>query len=68
MSVPVGWNEDLVEFWLNESSWCADNIISELESQAARMGCLCDTFSAEFVRDATPEDKKRFHIKEIQKS
>lgn len=38
---PVSWGAEDVEFHLNDSSWCADNIIAHLEKVAAEHGCLC---------------------------
>lgn len=55
INVPYAWGKEQIEFHRNDSSWCADNAIQELENQAEQ-GCLCPRFSAEFVRvlDATP--------------
>lgn len=31
MDFPSDWDDDMIEFHLNESSWCCSNLISELE-------------------------------------
>lgn len=41
MSFPGDWDDDMIRFHLNESSWCADNIINELETYSKKHGCIC---------------------------
>lgn len=41
MSFPDDWDDDMIRFHLNESSWCADNIIDELEKYSEEHGCIC---------------------------
>lgn len=31
MDFPLDWDDDMIEFHLNESSWCCSNLINELE-------------------------------------
>lgn len=52
--VPHHWTKDDIERHRNESSWCADNAITELHVDGS---CLCPRFKAEFVRvlDETPQ-------------
>lgn len=58
--VPADWDESMVNFHLNESSWCADNIINDLNRyiNAKNQGapCMCGTFCGKLLRDATEED------------
>jgi hypothetical protein len=58
--VPADWDEDQIEFWLNDSSWCADNMIQRLEeldeAKGDRAPCLCNAFKGAFVREATADD------------
>lgn len=35
------WDDDMIEFHLNESSWCYSNLISELEKYDEKNGCIC---------------------------
>ncbi len=41
MDFPSDWNNDMIEFHLNESSWCCSNLISELEKYDEKNGCIC---------------------------
>ena len=59
---PEYWDKDMVEFHKNRGSWCANNIIPQIEAQAEKMGCLCPTFHTEFIREATEDDEEQFGI------
>ena len=37
MDFPSDWDDDMIEFHLNESSWCCSNLISELENTIRKM-------------------------------
>lgn len=63
ITVPEFWEESTVEFSRNEGSWCADNLLSELEDQAERMGCLCNSVRFSFVREATETDEEFFGLR-----
>lgn len=41
VDVPASWDVDQIEFHRNEGSWCADNMLDELEKLAKDEGCLC---------------------------
>ena len=41
ISVPEHWDVESIEFHRNDSTWCTDNVIPELEHEAERVGCLC---------------------------
>lgn len=41
MDFPSDWDDDMIEFHLNESSWCCSNLISELEKYDEKNGCIC---------------------------
>ena len=49
MEFPVEWDNELIEFHLNDSSWCADNIIEEIESYSEEHGCICGIFKAKVI-------------------
>lgn len=53
-SVPRSWEKDMIEFQLNDGSWCADNILSDLEKVAEDNGCLCSLASFEYIGEVTP--------------
>lgn len=58
--VPVYWTKHEIEFHMNDSSWCASNIVNDLErmdeADEDNRHCLCNDFTGEFLRDATAED------------
>jgi hypothetical protein len=56
--VPEDWDAHMIEFHLNESSSCADNIIEEISELAERRGCACGLQDAAYVRDASDEDEE----------
>lgn len=41
MDFPVEWDNEMIEFYLNESSYCCDNLIDELEKYGEENGCIC---------------------------
>jgi hypothetical protein len=61
ITVPHFWGEDLINFHLNESSWCADNGLDDLDKIIAERGCLCSVFDGEYIEDidTTPTRKLR---------
>jgi len=58
IDVPHFWDEGLIDFRLNDSSWCADNAIEEIGKYREASGdeCLCGIFEGRFIDvvDATP--------------
>lgn len=51
--VPVFWDKEQIDFHYNESSWCADNLLSLIESWQEQTGCcLCGVMEANYVRGA----------------
>ena len=58
-SVPEYWDRELIDFYYNESSWCASNILHKLEERSD-FRCLCDVASFEYLRDATEEDEENW--------
>ena len=49
------WDEKQINFYFNESRWCAVNIIAILDKGPS---CLCEFVTIKYVRDATDEDKE----------
>lgn len=62
LTVPEYWDEDMCNFHKNEGSWCATNIISELERMDDKMGCLCSAAEFTYLREATEEDEEKFQV------
>lgn len=46
---PDEWDDNLINFHLNESSWCCDNYISELQDYADRNTCICPITHSEVL-------------------
>jgi hypothetical protein len=63
MDVPEDWEESMVEFHMNESSSCADNLLRKLSDQAERVGCSCSFVEGRFLREATDEDEAEYKLK-----
>lgn len=62
--VPDDWTAEDIEFHINDSSWCADNIVDDLTRFTERgEGCLCRHLSAEYVREATAEDENTWGVR-----
>lgn len=49
MDFPEDWDNDMIWFHLNESSWCADNLIDLLKEHSKKNGCICDICNAEVM-------------------
>lgn len=50
MQFPRSWDKDNIEFKLNESSWCASNIVDELEELSKQVD-LCNITEFEFLHE-----------------
>jgi len=61
--IPEDWSEDMIEFHMNESSSCKDNLIEAISKQSERLGCSCSFGIGEFLREATEEDETTFLLK-----
>lgn len=40
---PSHWDKEQIEFYRNEGSWCASNVLEELQELDKEKGCLCRT-------------------------
>lgn len=47
MFFPEAWSDELIDFHLNDSSWCCDNLIEELMKYSRENGCICNICKAE---------------------
>lgn len=50
--VPSDWDKAQVEFHRNDGSWCADNMIGELEEAVEANHCLCGIVRFEMIKDS----------------
>ncbi|WP_099467829.1 hypothetical protein [Konateibacter massiliensis] len=62
LSVPECWDEEQICLHYNDGSWCADNILSELDGRSEKMGCNCDIYKAKFIRDADERDEEKYGV------
>lgn len=61
MQVPEYWDESDINFKFNDSSWCASNILNELQQREEETGrCICLITDAKYVGEATKEDEERY--------
>ena len=51
MKFPINWNDELIEFHLNESSWCFDNLIDKLDQYSEEHGCICGICNARVLKN-----------------
>lgn len=49
MDFPLDWDDKMIEFHLNESSWCCSNLIKELKKYDEENGCICGICEAKVV-------------------
>lgn len=68
VDVPDDWNQDNIEFYLNESCHCLGNELQELAASDAyvmqRNSCdTCHRSRATYVREATADDKQCFRLR-----
>jgi hypothetical protein len=58
VAVPESWDSENINFHRNMGSWCAGNVVGELEHLNENMnGCLCNIAKFEYIRDATESDE-----------
>lgn len=51
VEVPSFWDKENIEFHRNGSSWCASNLLEELEKIEKEQGCLCPVAEFEYLSD-----------------
>lgn len=62
--VPEDWSADDIDFHMNDSSWCADNLIRDLYKLTEREDwCFCRFFEGEYLRGASHQDEGDFGLK-----
>lgn len=50
IGVPYSWSKEDIEFHRNDSSWCADNMLTELDKLKE---CLCQYVRYEYIKDTS---------------
>lgn len=66
--VPHFWTKSIIEFHRNESSWCADNAIRDLEKFMNHPGtcCLCDFFNCQLLEETDTRPRRTITLKDIE--
>lgn len=49
MEFPSDWDDKLIDFHLNYSSWCMDNFIDLLDEYSKQHGCICGICEAKVL-------------------
>ena len=59
LSVPEDWDEERINFYMNNSSSCASNRLFDLIRHYVKEGrdiCICNLFTGEYIREASLKD------------
>lgn len=51
MDFPEEWDNEMIEFHLNESSYCCNNIIRDLGEYTEKNGCICPITHCKVIGD-----------------
>ena len=51
IEVPEEWDKTMIEFWANEGTWCASNIIRNIIKFKKENGCLCDCTKITYIEE-----------------
>lgn len=49
MEFPSDWDDKLIDFHLNDGSWCMDNFIDLLDEYSKKHGCICEICEAKVL-------------------
>lgn len=59
IEVPLFWKKDNIEFHYNDGTWCADNIVNDLDNYIAKLNekgeCLCPYCKIEVLDDVAKD-------------
>ncbi|MCD7996468.1 MAG: hypothetical protein LUH21_04460 [Clostridiales bacterium] len=62
LSVPENWDEKQINFHYNDGTWCADNLLDELNNRSDKCRYLCDITKAKFIKEADEKDEEDYGI------
>jgi hypothetical protein len=68
MEFPNDWDDEMIEFHLNESSWCCSNLINLLSEYDKENGCICSICKAEVDLDDQTNKSECPYEDEIKKN
>lgn len=61
--VPEGWEEEQINFYLNDPVWCLENLREEIERALSnKHACSCKIMEGKYQREAEEEDEENFKI------
>ena len=60
--VPANWDREMIEFHMNDSSWCTSNLLPELERLSDDEHCVCFAVRGQYVREADADDEENYQI------
>lgn len=60
--VPEDWDVHMIEFSMNDSSSCFNNILHEIDDMAERCGCLCSFAKGKYIGEAGPGDEEHCNL------
>lgn len=64
--VPEDWDQDMIDFHYNESTWCAHNALDFLDTRKEEC-CWCSDASAEYLGEATEDDESKYDWEKAEK-
>jgi len=50
IEIPEHWNKEILEYFRNDGTWCANNLIDELAELTEGDNCLCLLAKYEYLR------------------
>lgn len=63
-SIPANWDQSMIEFHRNDSSYCSSNDIEQIYKESIQTPGICTTCRRSevlFLREATEEDHENFY-------
>lgn len=64
MDFPADWDDDMINFHLNDSSWCWSNIIDDIKEYAeSSSGCICRICSGQVMSKEEQDAREKLGAK-----
>lgn len=51
MDFPQDWGKEQIEFYLNDGSYCCDNLLDLLQQYSEQHGCICEITECRVIDD-----------------
>lgn len=49
MEFPEEWDDEMIEWYLNDGTYCLDNLMNELSCYSKEHGCICQITKCEVI-------------------